>query len=59
MYGGSVAGRLVEKFNGMRESEIGIAGAESGERRKARIAFDANPSSIKIAVARVECSSGK
>ena len=42
MYGGSVGGHLVEKFNGVRESEIRIAGAESGERRKAGVAFDAN-----------------
>ncbi len=42
MYGGSVGGRLVEKFNGVRESQIGIVGAESGERREARIALDAN-----------------
>ena len=42
MYGGSVGGRLVEKFNSVRESAIRIVGAESGERRKARIAFDAN-----------------
>ena len=42
MYGGSVGGRSVEKFNGVRESEIRIVGAESGERRKAGIAFDAN-----------------
>src|SRR6266478_4087919 len=42
MYGGSIGGRLVEKFNGVRESEIRIVGAESGKRREARIALDAN-----------------
>jgi len=42
MYGGSIGGRLVEKFNGVRESEIRIVGAESGERREARFALDAN-----------------
>ncbi len=42
MYSGSVGGRLVEKFNRVRESEIRIVGAESGERREARFALDAN-----------------
>ncbi len=42
MYGRSVGGRLVEEFNRVRESEIRIVGAKGGERREARVAFDAN-----------------
>src|SRR5260370_9383716 len=42
MYVGSVGGWLIEKFNGVRESEIRIVGAESGERRESGITFNAN-----------------
>src|ERR1700747_3913021 len=42
MYGRSVGGRLVEKFNGVRESEIRIVGAKGGERWEARVTFDTN-----------------
>src|SRR5216684_391096 len=40
--GGSVYGRLVEEFDGAREIEIGIGGAERGEWGETGSAFDAD-----------------
>jgi len=42
MNAGGVGRRLIKKFDGVREGEIGIAGTQCGERGKAGCAFNAN-----------------